>query len=148
MHLTSRLNHVLTKAEDEQRALKDDFLSVEHLLLAMVQVLLAEGRVDAGRIAAIADGWERVAARLSAFTPERATAPRKPGSSSHTERLGCACHARHAPITASKFETIAIASVIKCAGIQSSASAKRRAAWRVRGSTRSGSLSALTHAIR
>jgi ATP-dependent Clp protease ATP-binding subunit ClpB len=37
LHLTSRLNHVLTKAEDEQRALKDDFLSVEHLLLAMVQ---------------------------------------------------------------------------------------------------------------
>ena len=37
LHLTSRLNHVLTKAEDEQRALKDDFLSVEHVLLAMVQ---------------------------------------------------------------------------------------------------------------
>ena len=37
LHLTSRLNQVLTKAEDEQRALKDDFLSVEHVLLAMVQ---------------------------------------------------------------------------------------------------------------
>ncbi|HKY72094.1 MAG TPA: Clp protease N-terminal domain-containing protein, partial [Nitrospira sp.] len=37
LHLTPRLNQVLTKAEDEQRALKDDFLSVEHVLLAMVQ---------------------------------------------------------------------------------------------------------------
>ena len=37
LHVTSRLNQVLTKAEDEQRALKDDFLSVEHVLLAMVQ---------------------------------------------------------------------------------------------------------------
>ena len=37
LHLTSRLTQVLTKAEDEQRALKDDFVSVEHVLLAMVQ---------------------------------------------------------------------------------------------------------------
>jgi ATP-dependent Clp protease ATP-binding subunit ClpB len=37
LHLTARLSQVLTKAEDEQRALKDDFLSVEHVLLAMVQ---------------------------------------------------------------------------------------------------------------
>ena len=37
LHLTSRLNQVLMKAEEEQRALKDDFLSVEHVLLAMVQ---------------------------------------------------------------------------------------------------------------
>src|SRR5687767_2763593 len=36
LHLTSRLNQVLTKAEDEQRTLKDDYLSVEHVLLAMV----------------------------------------------------------------------------------------------------------------
>ncbi len=37
LHLTSRLNQVLTKAEEEQRTLKDDFLSVEHVLLAMAQ---------------------------------------------------------------------------------------------------------------
>ncbi len=37
LHLTPRLNQVLTKAEDEQQSLKDDFLSVEHVLLAMVQ---------------------------------------------------------------------------------------------------------------
>src|SRR6186713_2111356 len=37
LHLAPRLTQVLTKAEDEQRALKDDFLSVEHVLLAMVQ---------------------------------------------------------------------------------------------------------------
>ena len=37
LHIASRLNHVLTNAEDEQRALKDDYLSVEHVVLAMVQ---------------------------------------------------------------------------------------------------------------
>ena len=37
LHVTSRLSQVLTKAEDEQRALKDDYLSVEHVVLAMVQ---------------------------------------------------------------------------------------------------------------
>jgi ATP-dependent Clp protease ATP-binding subunit ClpB len=35
-YLTQRLSQVLTKAEDEMRALKDEYLSVEHVLLAMV----------------------------------------------------------------------------------------------------------------
>jgi ATP-dependent Clp protease ATP-binding subunit ClpB len=37
LHVASRLSQVLAKAEDEQRALKDDYLSVEHVVLAMVQ---------------------------------------------------------------------------------------------------------------
>ncbi len=37
VHVTNRLSQVLTKAEDEKTALKDDYLSVEHVLLAMVQ---------------------------------------------------------------------------------------------------------------
>ena len=37
LHIASRLNQVLTNAEDEQRGLKDDYLSVEHVVLAMVQ---------------------------------------------------------------------------------------------------------------
>jgi len=37
VHLTARLSQVLNRAEDEQKSLKDDFLSVEHVLLAMVQ---------------------------------------------------------------------------------------------------------------
>ncbi len=37
LHVASRLSQVLTKAEDEQRALRDDYLSVEHAILAMVQ---------------------------------------------------------------------------------------------------------------
>ncbi len=37
LHIANRLSHILAKAEDEQKALKDDFLSVEHVLLAMVQ---------------------------------------------------------------------------------------------------------------
>src|SRR5690242_15656323 len=34
--ITQRLSQVLTKAEDEMRALKDEYVSVEHVLLAMV----------------------------------------------------------------------------------------------------------------
>lgn len=37
VHVTNRLSQVLAKAEDEKSALKDDYLSVEHVLLAMVQ---------------------------------------------------------------------------------------------------------------
>lgn len=37
LHIASRLNQIMVKAEDEQRALKDDYLSVEHVILAMVQ---------------------------------------------------------------------------------------------------------------
>ena len=37
LHVASRLSQVLTNAEDEQRGLKDDYLSVEHVVLAMVQ---------------------------------------------------------------------------------------------------------------
>ncbi|MDP1949367.1 MAG: ATP-dependent chaperone ClpB [Nitrospirota bacterium] len=36
LHVASRLSQVLSKAEDEQRALKDDYVSVEHVILAMV----------------------------------------------------------------------------------------------------------------
>jgi ATP-dependent Clp protease ATP-binding subunit ClpB len=37
LHIASRLNQAMAKAEDEQRVLKDDYLSVEHVILAMVQ---------------------------------------------------------------------------------------------------------------
>jgi ATP-dependent Clp protease ATP-binding subunit ClpB len=37
VHIATRLTQVLNRAEDEQKSLKDDFLSVEHVLLAMVQ---------------------------------------------------------------------------------------------------------------
>ncbi|MET0645060.1 MAG: ATP-dependent chaperone ClpB [Pyrinomonadaceae bacterium] len=35
VYITSRLNRLLTQAEDEARKLKDEYVSVEHLLLAM-----------------------------------------------------------------------------------------------------------------
>jgi anaerobic selenocysteine-containing dehydrogenase len=41
------------------------------LLLAMIQALVAGGRVDEARIAAAADGWPQVRDRLAAFAPER-----------------------------------------------------------------------------
>jgi ATP-dependent Clp protease ATP-binding subunit ClpB len=37
LHLAPRLSQVLTKAESEQQTLKDEYLSVEHVFLAMVQ---------------------------------------------------------------------------------------------------------------
>lgn len=37
LHVGTRLNQVLANATDEQRGLKDDYLSVEHVVLAMVQ---------------------------------------------------------------------------------------------------------------
>lgn len=40
-------------------------------LLAMVRALIDDHRVDPAAIAAIADGWEQVAARIAPFTPER-----------------------------------------------------------------------------
>ncbi len=36
LHITPRLSQALTKAEDEMKALKDEFVSVEHVILAMV----------------------------------------------------------------------------------------------------------------
>jgi len=47
MYGTQRLNRLFAKAEDESKALKDEFISVEHLLLAFVD----EGsKSEAGRI--------------------------------------------------------------------------------------------------
>ncbi|MCS7045562.1 MAG: ATP-dependent chaperone ClpB [Gemmataceae bacterium] len=43
--ITSRLNRLLGQAEDEARKLRDDYLSVEHLLLAMLDDTGAAGRI-------------------------------------------------------------------------------------------------------
>jgi len=37
VHLTQRLGRALTRAEDEAKGLKDDYVSIEHLLLAMLE---------------------------------------------------------------------------------------------------------------
>src|SRR5262249_49656967 len=36
MHMSGRLNRLLLNAQDEAKRLKDDYVSVEHLLLAMI----------------------------------------------------------------------------------------------------------------
>jgi len=47
LYMTQRLNRVLVKAEEEAKALKDDFVSVEHLVLALID----EGRnTTVGRV--------------------------------------------------------------------------------------------------
>jgi len=45
IYVTGRLNTVLSQAEDEARKLKDDFVSVEHLLLAMTADKGAVGNI-------------------------------------------------------------------------------------------------------
>ena len=46
VYMTQRLSHVLTQAEDEAKSLKDEYVSIEHLLLA----ILAEKTGAAGRL--------------------------------------------------------------------------------------------------
>src|SRR5580658_4526437 len=45
IYLTGRLNRLLTEAEDEAKKLKDDYISVEHVLLAMTGDSGAAGRL-------------------------------------------------------------------------------------------------------
>ncbi|MGE0128564.1 MAG: ATP-dependent chaperone ClpB [Blastocatellales bacterium] len=45
IYVTGRLNRLLAQAEDEAKKLKDDYISVEHLLLAMTDDMGATGRV-------------------------------------------------------------------------------------------------------
>jgi ATP-dependent Clp protease ATP-binding subunit ClpB len=45
VHVSSRLNRLLTQAEDEAKTLKDDYLSVEHLLLALTDDTGTSGRI-------------------------------------------------------------------------------------------------------
>jgi ATP-dependent Clp protease ATP-binding subunit ClpB len=44
-YITGRLNRLLTQAEDEARRMKDEYVSVEHLLLAMTDDMGATGRL-------------------------------------------------------------------------------------------------------
>ena len=46
VYVTGRLNQLFVKAEDEAKSLKDDYISIEHLLLAMV----ADDKGAAGRV--------------------------------------------------------------------------------------------------
>ena len=45
IYITGRLNRLLAQAEDEANKLKDDYVSVEHLLLAMIDDMGATGRI-------------------------------------------------------------------------------------------------------
>ena len=45
LYVTPRLNRVLTHAEDEAAALKDEYVSIEHLLLAMVDERSGAGKL-------------------------------------------------------------------------------------------------------
>jgi len=45
IYVTGRLNRLLTQAEDEAKKLKDDYISIEHLLLAMTDDTGATGNI-------------------------------------------------------------------------------------------------------
>jgi ATP-dependent Clp protease ATP-binding subunit ClpB len=45
LYLTGRLQHLVTRAEDEARRMRDDYVSVEHFLLAFVEDQGAAGRI-------------------------------------------------------------------------------------------------------
>src|SRR5262249_12870298 len=45
IYVTGRLNRLLAEAEDEAKKLKDEYISVEHLLLAMTDDMGATGRI-------------------------------------------------------------------------------------------------------
>src|SRR5712691_5239964 len=45
VYVTARLNKLLTKAEDEAKKLKDDYISVEHVLLAAIDDRGAAGKL-------------------------------------------------------------------------------------------------------
>src|SRR5262245_30112079 len=45
IYVTGQLNRLLAQAEDEAKKLKDDYISVEHLLLAMTDEMGAPGRI-------------------------------------------------------------------------------------------------------
>ena len=45
IYITGRLNRLLAQAEDEAKKLKDDYVSVEHLLLTMTDDMGATGRI-------------------------------------------------------------------------------------------------------
>jgi ATP-dependent Clp protease ATP-binding subunit ClpB len=45
LYITGRLSRLLTQAEDEARRMKDDYVSVEHVLLAMTDDMGATGRL-------------------------------------------------------------------------------------------------------
>ena len=45
LYVTPRLNRILTRAEDEAAALKDEYVSIEHLLLAMVDERTGSGKL-------------------------------------------------------------------------------------------------------
>ena len=45
IYVTARLNRLLAQAEDEAKQLKDDYISIEHLLLAMMDGTGVAGRL-------------------------------------------------------------------------------------------------------
>jgi ATP-dependent Clp protease ATP-binding subunit ClpB len=76
VYITSRLNRLLTQAEDEARKLKDEYVSVEHLLLAMVDDksgaagrILNESGLTRDRLMQVLKGV-RGAQRVTSHNPE------------------------------------------------------------------------------
>ena len=81
--ITSRLNRLLGQAEDEAKKLKDDYVSVEHFLLAMLDdngpagKILKEFGVTRARFMTALQAVPRPSARHHRRIPRRPTRPWK-----------------------------------------------------------------------
>ncbi|MCS6927356.1 MAG: AAA family ATPase, partial [Candidatus Binatia bacterium] len=86
VYITQRLVRVLTQAEDEAKALKDEYVSVEHLLLAMVE----EAQGAAGRLLrSLGLTRERLMAALQKVRGhQRVTSPNPEATYQALERYG------------------------------------------------------------
>jgi ATP-dependent Clp protease ATP-binding subunit ClpB len=85
LYVTPRLNRVLTRAEDEAAALKDEYVSIEHLLLA-----LDDERTGAGKL--LRDQGVRRDTLMNALQKirggQRVTSPTPEGTYQALERYG------------------------------------------------------------
>jgi ATP-dependent Clp protease ATP-binding subunit ClpB len=85
VHVTGRINRLLTQAENEAKRFKDDFVSVEHLLLAMTEDGGTAGRL----LKELGISRDRLMAALQEVRGhQRVTSPNPEGTYQALERYG------------------------------------------------------------
>ena len=85
--ITQRLNSILVKAQDEANRLKDEFVSVEHLLLALAES--GDGSVPARILKSLGVNKEKIMAVLAAVRGNQCvTSPNPEGSYEALQKYG------------------------------------------------------------
>ena len=85
IYVSGRLNHVLAEAEDEAKKLKDEYVSVEHVLLAMIDDKGATGRL-LKQLGATRDGLLKALREVRGS--QRVTSPTPEATYQALERYG------------------------------------------------------------